>query len=228
MMKKANRKKRWTGVVLLLYGVLVALWAHSEAIELASRAECCGLYGDYGLLHFPFPMVFSSELSHWGGGPTRLNPWGILLNLALPLGLVFILNHPLRIIQTAACRIRMGLSRQNRRVIRGWKKAGADLNITIKPCYCFQPDGGKPRCALVWIRDFGSPKGTLVTLIGDDNGQFFETAGAAGFYASALNPASYTLYHRETFMATLLDWGWCGEKDQAPDWMKGRDNPWAL
>jgi hypothetical protein len=226
-MTQRKRKTLRIGAALLLYGILVALWAHAQAGELASRAVCCGLYGDYGLMHLPFPLILSSELSHWGGGPTRLNPWGLLLDLALPVGLVFFLNHPSRMVRAAVCRIRMGLSRQNRRVVRAWEKAGADLGIRVKPWHSFQTEEGKTCCALFWICDFGSPQGTLVPPITADMNRFFRRAQAAGYYASALNADSYSPYRRETFTDTLLDWGWCGDEDQMPDWMKGRENPWA-
>jgi len=70
---------------LVVYGLVVCLWAGLQEGELDSRAKCCGLYGDYGMHYYPFPSMFSSELSHWGGGPTRVNTIGVLLNMLTPL-----------------------------------------------------------------------------------------------------------------------------------------------
>ena len=70
---------------LAAYGLVVYLWAGLQESELYSRAKCCGLYGDYGMHYYPFPSMFSSELSHWGGGPTRVNTIGVLLNILMPL-----------------------------------------------------------------------------------------------------------------------------------------------
>lgn len=70
---------------LAVYGFLVWVWADIQASELHSRAVCCGLYGDYAMHWYPFPSIFSSELSHWGGGPTRVNAVGVVLNIFTPL-----------------------------------------------------------------------------------------------------------------------------------------------
>ncbi len=70
---------------LAVYGVLIWIWAGIQEGDLHSRAICCGLYGDYGLHWYPFPSMFSSELSHWGGGPTRVNTVGVVLNILAPL-----------------------------------------------------------------------------------------------------------------------------------------------
>jgi hypothetical protein len=81
---------------LAVYGVLVWVWADIQESELHSRAICCGLYGDYEMHWYLFPSMFSSELSHWGGGPTRLNTVGVILNILTPLIIalvVFVLSR---------------------------------------------------------------------------------------------------------------------------------------
>jgi hypothetical protein len=70
---------------LVVYGLIVCLWAGFQANELMSRAQCCGLYGYYETHYYPFPSMSSSKLSHWGGGPAKVNPIGVLLNILIPL-----------------------------------------------------------------------------------------------------------------------------------------------
>ena len=69
---------------LFLYAIFLLFWSAQHG-DILSRAECCGLYGDYGMYYFPFPSMFSSELSHWRGGPTRINIIGVVLNIILPI-----------------------------------------------------------------------------------------------------------------------------------------------
>jgi hypothetical protein len=41
------------------------------------------------------------------------------------------------------------------------------------------------------------------------------------YYFSAVNRDSYSKYNRESFIETLEDWGYYGEKASKPEWYNG-------
>jgi hypothetical protein len=52
--------------------------------EIHDYAMCCGLRGNYGEYHYPFPIIRDSKLSDIGGDPRRTNYHFILLNILIP------------------------------------------------------------------------------------------------------------------------------------------------
>lgn len=89
-MGKKNTRTKTLTITLVAYCILIVGWAWLNEAELMDRAICCGLYGDYQRYYLPFPIITTSELSHWGGGPTRINLVEILLNVFIPLTIGFV------------------------------------------------------------------------------------------------------------------------------------------
>jgi hypothetical protein len=70
----------------------------------------------------------------------------------------------------------------------------------------------------VHIPLFGRPAGALPIWIGDRRSR--REAEAKGFFISFLNPEVYCKHDRAQFIETLVDWGWFGLPDDAPEWYK--------
>jgi hypothetical protein len=117
------------------------------------------------------------------------------------------------------------MSDHNQRISQAWHQAQQELGLVIEAPFVFTGSDGSPLTALVLVRMFGSPLGTLITSINDDFDAFFEEAKKAGYYCSALNPTSYAKYDKDVFMETLDDWGWYGEEEARPEWYTGK--PWG-
>lgn len=91
-----------------------------------------------------------------------------------------------------------------------WQKAANDLNLNIQI---------KNTDATIYIKDFGSPNGMIITRIGceinpteiEDKELFHSFLGD-----------SYEVYERKLFVDTLNDWGYFGEISKSPDWYDGK------
>ncbi len=75
---------------LMIYAIFVLLIFMFNEDELRDRATCCGLYNYYYRYYLPFPIIKSSALSHWGGGPTRFLNFYIAGNIAIPVTIFLI------------------------------------------------------------------------------------------------------------------------------------------
>lgn len=104
-----------------------------------------------------------------------------------------------------------------------WRLAATDLGIRVEAPYSLTIGGGPPIQFEALVCDFGGPKGTLVTTIGET--AKVEAARKAGFFSSELNPDSYRSYTPALFRDTLNDWGWFGERGAEPAWYTGK--PWS-
>ena len=98
-----------------------------------------------------------------------------------------------------------------------WRKAEQDLGIDIDLKAAVGLKNGTK--TFVLIKDFGGPKGIIVSSI--DDTQDFKELQELGFYCSALGD-SYTSYDRVLFIDTLNDWGFFGEAKNRPTWYEGK------
>lgn len=105
-------------------------------------------------------------------------------------------------------------------IIEAWRKAEQDLGITVNST--FQLELKKETKNFVFVKDFGGPSGTIVTLNHDTKD--FKELQELGFYCSALGD-SYSTYNRNLFVETLNDWGFFGKESQKPTWYTGKG--WA-
>lgn len=99
-----------------------------------------------------------------------------------------------------------------------WKKAEQDLEIEIDFKLTLLLKSG--RKTFVLIRNFGAPRGTIVTSI--DDTQDFGELQKLGFHCSAIGN-SYLNYDRSLFVDTLNDWGFFGEAHRKPSWYTGEN-----
>ena len=102
---------------------------------------------------------------------------------------------------------------------KSWLDAAYDLNIRVEHPYSFLTNTGQMITTVgVYLPDFGSAKGTLLTCRFDSD-EVCEYADEANYYQSALNPSCYEPYNRNAYIETLIDWGWKG-KSNPPEWYK--------
>jgi hypothetical protein len=101
-----------------------------------------------------------------------------------------------------------------------WLDAARDLCIRIQHPFTFTADGTNTTTLGVYLPDFGSTSGALLTcrFDGDD---VYVAAEKTGYFRSALNPLHYEPYTRERFVETLNDWGWFGPAEDIPPWFTG-------
>lgn len=102
-----------------------------------------------------------------------------------------------------------------------WKMVAADLGIDIAiPFEVILSDGNRLRITAL-VKDFGPPKGMLVTLdyniLKPHRDQIIES----GFGYSTQIGNSPAEYDRRTMIDVLKDWGWSGASDKRPIWLDG-------
>ncbi|TAK63178.1 hypothetical protein [Methylobacter sp.] len=72
------------------------------------------------------------------------------------------------------------------------------------------------------VQDFGSPKGTVIFLLGLKN-DFTEVKQTGHFFSELAG--SYCVFNRKIFEETLNDWGYFGPASEKPSWFTGQ--PWS-
>uniref|UniRef100_UPI00404AD330 hypothetical protein n=1 Tax=Gelidibacter sp. TaxID=2018083 RepID=UPI00404AD330 len=107
----------------------------------------------------------------------------------------------------------MNKFKDNKFVI-AWQKAANDLNLDIQ-----FPNAIKNTDVTIYIKDYGSPNGMIITRIGCEiNPSEIEDKELFHSFLSD----TYEVYDRELFVDTLNDWGYYGEPSQKPDWYNGK------
>jgi hypothetical protein len=103
---------------------------------------------------------------------------------------------------------------------RAWIEASKDLGIRFIHPYKFTGLNGEEYEVAGLLPDFGGGKGALITNRKSDEEAVIMADLTNDYFTSGLNPRYYDKYDREHFIETLSDWGWKGEKEKRPDWMK--------
>lgn len=101
----------------------------------------------------------------------------------------------------------------SQQMVEAWKIAQRELKIDVQTPFLL--DG---TAYPVLVVGFGSPKGTVPVLIGENAN--VTPLQQAGYYTSQLNPDRYSRFSRELFIDTLNDWGWFGT-NAPPTWYTG-------
>lgn len=104
---------------------------------------------------------------------------------------------------------------------QAWIDAAADLGIRVVHPFSFRTPGGAPSTTQgVFLPDFGSGRGTLLTCRFDPD-EVQAAAEETDYFQSALSPLHYEPYDRAGFIETLDDWGWFGDASAVPAWFSG-------
>jgi hypothetical protein len=104
---------------------------------------------------------------------------------------------------------------------QAWLDAAHDLGIRVEHPFCFTSRSGTTATTQgIYLPDFGSPSGTLLTCRFDGDA-VCELADDSDYFQSGLNPHSYEPYDRSLFIDTLNDWGWFGATTDPPAWFGG-------
>jgi hypothetical protein len=101
-----------------------------------------------------------------------------------------------------------------------WLNAAQDLGIRVQHPFTFHTRRGSATTQGVYLPDFGSEFGTLLTCRFDSD-SIYDAAEESAYFRSSLSPHSYEPYNRETFIQALNDWGWFGEESRVPPWFGG-------
>ncbi len=108
-------------------------------------------------------------------------------------------------------------------VAKAWEAAGQDLGIdVIAPYLVREPDGSEWQAA-AFVPSFGSPRGTLVAVLGEPSEALSRRSAVPALVS--LVTESYCEYVRSLFTDTLNDWRFFGPADSAPSWFTGE--PWG-
>ena len=103
---------------------------------------------------------------------------------------------------------------------RAWIEASKDLGVRFIHPYKFTGLNGKEYEVEGLLPDFGSGKGALITSRKSDDEAVIMADLTNDYFMSGLSPRYYDKYDREHIIETLSDWGWIGEKQNKPDWLK--------
>ena len=99
-----------------------------------------------------------------------------------------------------------------------WVIAASDLGIRVTAPYSETDRFGVRLYFVAHVRDFGCSAGTLVWYMPDPI-PASRLHSSALYFVSVLNPALYSEYDRDRFVALLTGWGWSG-RGPAPDWYR--------
>jgi len=101
------------------------------------------------------------------------------------------------------------------KVASAWRIAAAELTLRVSSP---PPMLGDHQFVVV-LRDFGSPAGTLIAVLGEPS-EHATPPEDPHFFASILSD-SYAGYKRRLFIDTLDDWGYFGPSRRRPAWYSG-------
>jgi hypothetical protein len=102
-------------------------------------------------------------------------------------------------------------------IAENWQQAAADLGFKFVAPFFLQSSNGHFQY-FGHLPEFGSPKG-LVIIVGHEEA-LCQAAREEGLIYSCLIDGVGS-YDRETFIATLNDWGWHGPAGAEPNWYTG-------
>ena len=103
---------------------------------------------------------------------------------------------------------------------QAWIDAARDLGIRVEHPFQFRsPDGADVTTQGVYLPDFGSESGALLTCRLDPD-SVRAAADETDYFQSTLNPNRYEPYSRPVFISALDDWGWFGPSSP-PEWFAG-------
>jgi hypothetical protein len=110
-------------------------------------------------------------------------------------------------------------------IISLWRDAARDLKIGIVAPFSAMGPRGDSIGALVWLRDFGSPRGALVCA-SDDPDNLAVRGLDWGYEIVGYDPAAYPArYDRRLFMRILAGLGWEGSPAERPAWLDAIREP---
>jgi hypothetical protein len=104
-------------------------------------------------------------------------------------------------------------------IIALWREAAHDLQIGVVTPFSAIGPRGESIEALVWVRDFGTPRGALVCTSDDPENlalRGLEWGYEVVNYDSVAYPAHYD---RRLFMWILAELGWVGAPAERPAWL---------
>ncbi|MBE3674166.1 hypothetical protein PPAR_a2292 [Pseudoalteromonas paragorgicola KMM 3548] len=91
------------------------------------------------------------------------------------------------------------------------------MGIEFVSPYIFTGSDGNEYQVTGLLPQFGSGKGVIITSRKDDEEAYLESTRLSDHFQTGLSPHYYDKYHRENFIETLKDWGWCSNLP-APKW----------
>jgi hypothetical protein len=108
-------------------------------------------------------------------------------------------------------------------LISAWRKAEKDLLIEIEAPFVLTDENGREIYYGLLVKGFGGKLGTLI--LSTDDTTNLKEAVKQGYFCSALNPDTYSVYNRKDFIDALNDWGYFGNESEKPEWYSGI--PWS-
>ena len=115
------------------------------------------------------------------------------------------------------------------KVSDAWRKAGEELNIRVIAPYTIQGSDGKDYCFAAYLPDFGGRKGAVLIAAEppkfECSGKVLECAKNHGYWHSILSCDCYSIFDKDSFIATLDDFQYFGEPGNQPNWYTGK--PWT-
>lgn len=106
-----------------------------------------------------------------------------------------------------------------------WREAGHVLGFSIVSPFAALGPRGESAGALVWLRDFGTPRGALVCTSTDPHG-LATLAIEWGYEVVDHNPYAYPAQcDQNLFISILARLGWAGPPADRPTWMPRPSGP---
>jgi hypothetical protein len=103
---------------------------------------------------------------------------------------------------------------------KAWIDAANDLGIRFIHPYKFKGVNEEEYEVTGLLPEFGTGKGVLITNRKSDEEAVMMADLTNDYSMTGLSPRYYDKYDRESFIETLSEWGWIGEKSKKPDWIK--------
>ena len=105
---------------------------------------------------------------------------------------------------------------EDTQLIEALNEATKELGLDCVSPYEVELKNGDTIVYLALIKEFGSPKGTLIcsrSVCPEGYSEEYK------YFVSVLSHDYYFPYHRTDYIEMLQDWGWFGEDFRKPSWL---------
>jgi hypothetical protein len=118
----------------------------------------------------------------------------------------------------------MNTEQKMKRVCDAWRIAAVALSIKVEAPYVIRTRDGKEVACIAHLVDFGGPNGMIIGLYSrpasETDKELKSAAESKGLFYSFINADFYERYDENEFKEALTDWGFFGDEDRRPNWLR--------
>jgi len=106
-----------------------------------------------------------------------------------------------------------------------WQRISNDLHVEVVGPTFLQIASGMRLEVDVLVKNFGAEHGMIIVADASKIAGLHDAIIATGFGFSIMDaPSADRMYEREVAISVLLDWGWTGPDNEAPEWYRAAES----